>query len=282
MTFRAAGLTAVIGLCLIGGTGAAVGQPRPKAPQIDIKNAVVRVVVSPEARADVMAQAMAGDPRLKLKISRQGDKLIIDGGIKRDRIHGCDSSPGPDGRSRGSVRVGGLGEIPWDQIPQVTVRTPMAVKVGRSGAVDLANDGCGDWTLADVAGRLRISQAGAGASRAGRAGSAQLLVAGAGGVSMGDVGGDLSIDLADAGSVKASSVNGALKVKVAGPGGALIQSGQARSMTATVAGAGSVTFNGAAQSLKASIAGSGDIRVAKVTGNIEKQTIGSGKVITGR
>jgi hypothetical protein len=102
-----------------------------------------------------------------------------------------------------------------DVIRRAMVRMPQAVKLTASGAVfgsvgraqqlDLANDGCGDWTLADVTGHLHISQAGAGSSRAGRAGSAQLLVAGSGGVSMGDVGGDLAIDMADAGAVRVAS-----------------------------------------------------------------------------
>ena len=292
---RAAGLAVTVGLCLVGGLaglGGASGAPPVQTPQIEIRNAVARIVVAPEDRADVVAQVMGGDPRLQLKIRRQGGKLIIDGGLKRDRFRGCEIHADPNGRRTGNVRVSGLGQIGWGQIPQVTVRTPQAVKLTASGAVfgsvgraqqlDLANDGCGDWTLADVTGHLHISQAGAGSSRAGRAGSAQLLVAGSGGVSMGDVGGDLAIDMADAGEVKVSSVNGALKVRVAGPGGALIGGGQATTMNASVAGAGSVVFNGVAQSLKASIAGSGDIRAAKVTGKVEKQTIGSGKVVAGR
>lgn len=287
------GLT--IGLCAMGGMampGGALGAPLAQQQQIEIKNAAARVVVSPEDRQDVIYEVFAGDPRLPLKIRHQGHKLIIDGGIKRERFRGCEVHVDPNGRRSGDVHVAGLGQIAWSQIPQVTIYTPRSVKltasgavfgsVGRAGDLYLANDGCGDWTLADVSGRLHVNQAGAGSSRAGHAGSAQLLVAGSGGVSMGDVGGDLVIDMADAGEVRVASVNGALRVRVAGPGGARIEGGRATAMNASVAGAGSVIFYGVAQSLKATIAGSGDIRAARVIGKVEKQTIGSGKVIAGR
>ena len=278
------------GLILAGlaGAGTASGQA---APQIEIRGAVARVVISPQPRPDITAQIIMGDPRLRLKVRRHGGKLIIDGGIKRDRIHGCQAHAGPDGRMTGEARIGGLGQVAWGQMPQILISAPRHVKVTASGAVfgsvgradtlELANEGCGDWTLGDVQGRLRVSQAGDGASRAGRAGSAQLRVAGAGGASMGAVSGEVDIEMAGSGIMRVASVDGPLKVKLAGSGGAFIQGGHASAMTATVAGSGGVTFGGVAQSLKASIAGSGDIRAAKVLGRVEKQTIGSGKVLVG-
>jgi hypothetical protein len=266
----------------------AEGQPLRQPPQIEIKNAVARVVVSPRAGPVVNAQVVGGDPRLKLKVRREGGKLIVDGNVRAGRIRACQAG----GAKGGHVRVTDLGDLSWNQIPQVIVSAPSEVKItasgavfgsiGRADAVDLANDGCGDWTIDDVAGRLRIGQAGSGSSRAGRAGSAQIRIAGSGGVTMGDVGGSVNIDMAGAGAARVASVNGPLRVKLAGSGDALVQGGRASAMTATVAGAGGVTFNGVAQTLKANIAGSGDIHAAKVLGKVEKQTIGSGKVMVGR
>lgn len=280
------------GLVLLTLASSAEGQPLRQTPQIEIKDAVARVVISPHAGPVFNAQVIGGDPRLKFKVRREGAKLIVDGNIRRERIRACQPQPGPNGAQGGHVRVTDLGDLAWNQIPEVIVSAPPGVKivasgavfgaVGRADEVDLSNDGCGDWTFADVAGRLRIGQAGTGSSRAGKAGSAQIRIAGSGGVTMGDVAGAVDIDMAGAGNARVASVNGPLKVKLAGSGDAVVQGGRASAMTATVAGAGGITFNGVAQTLKANIAGSGDIRAAKVLGKVDKQTIGSGKVLVGR
>ena len=269
----------------------AVGANAPAAPQIEIKGAVARVVITPEPRGELAFRVIHANPRLPLKIVRQGHKLIIDGGLGRDRVRACRVQAGPAGVTGGSVRVTGLGEAAWADLPQIEILAPPSVRVsasgavfgavGRSQALELFNDGCGDWTVADVQGRLRVSQAGAGSTWAGRAGSAQLRVAGSGGVAMGAVSGGANIDMAGSGAVKVASIDGPLDVRIAGSGGVLISGGRATAMTASVAGAGGVVFNGVARSLKASIAGSGDIRAAKVTGPVTRRTIGSGKVVVG-
>jgi hypothetical protein len=62
-------------------------------------------------------------------------------------------------------------------MPQVVIHTPRDVKVsaggavfgsvGRSATLDLDNAGCGDWTIANVEGTAKVSQAGSGDTRMG-------------------------------------------------------------------------------------------------------------------
>ena len=109
-------------------------------------------------------------------------------GSSPPRFGWCRIRPGPAGTRTAEVRITGLGQVAWSSLPQILVAVPMDVKITASGAVfgsvgrarsiDLANDGYGDWALGDVTNRLRISQAGAGSSRAGQARSAQLRLAG--------------------------------------------------------------------------------------------------------
>ena len=75
-------------------------------------------------------------------------------------------------------------------MPQIVIRTPRDVDVdaggaiwgtvGRSASLSLGNAGCGDWTVGNVEGRMRLSQAGSGDTRAGSAGEAKVRVAGSG------------------------------------------------------------------------------------------------------
>src|SRR5690606_9653131 len=106
--------------------------------------------------------------------------------------------------------------------------------------------GCGDWTIANVEGRLRLSLAGSGAARAGGAADAVIRVAGSGDVAAQAISGPLSIDLAGSGDVAAASVSGPLDVKTAGSGDVRIGQGRASPMTVSIVGSGDVAFGGVA------------------------------------
>ena len=256
-----------------------------QAASLEVKDAVVRIVVIPEARDDIQVQILSTNPKLPLKIRTQDGKVVIDGGLQR-KIRSCGS-----GATGSNVQVAGVGNLEYREIPQVVLRTPMDVRIGAGGAVfgsvgksasvQLANAGCGDWTIANVQGRLKIDQAGSGDTRAGSAGEAALRVAGSGDISTQAIGGAFHVDIAGSGDVKAASVDGPLDVKTAGSGDVFVAAGRGGPMTVTVAGSGSVTFNGAAQSLKARVAGSGDVRVKAVAGAVSKAVVGSGAVTIG-
>lgn len=268
---------AAAGLTLAAGTA--------NAASVEVKDAVARVVVIPEARIGVKVEFLTHNASLPFKVRTVGDRVIVDGGLDR-RIRSCHAEG-----DRVHVRVAGLGDVGYDDMPQIVIRTPKEVRVGAGGAVfgsigksatvDLVNAGCGDWTVANVAGRLKINQAGSGDTTTGDAAEAVLRIAGSGDIRIGDIAGPLTADVAGSGDVNALSIASSLDVKIAGSGDVRVAAGRVADMTVSIAGSGDVTFEGVAQTLRARIAGSGDVHVKEVTGQVSKAVVGSGGVTIG-
>jgi hypothetical protein len=256
------------------------------AQSVEVKDAVARVTVIPETRSDIKVEFLSTNPRLPLQIRSFGGRTIVDGDLGR-RIRNCRGS----GQNI-SIEVRGVGEIGWRDIPQVVIRTPREAKVeaggavfgsvGRSAGLELGNAGCGDWTVANVEGRLRLSQAGSGNTHAGSAGEAKIRVAGSGDVTTAEVRGPVEIEVEGSGDVSVGAISGALQVRVAGSGDVKVAGGHASSMNVSIAGSGDVDFGGTADALKARIAGSGDVHAHEVRGPISKMVMGSGGVSVGR
>jgi hypothetical protein len=268
------------------GLAAIAGAARARAaPAVEIRGAAVRVTIIPEARTDIAVSLVHAESRLPIRIRQQGDRLTILGDVAH-RIHGC-----PGTAPRRSVAIWGLGAVTYDRLPQLTIRTPLAVRVtageavfgdiGRAGSVDVTNQGCGDWTIADVAGRLRFNQAGSGAARAGGAGFGVLSVAATGGVSAGVMRTGLTAVSSGSGAITVAKVFGPVDARVAGSGGIDLGEGVVTTLNVSIAGSGAVRLRGTAGSLRASIAGSGDVTVAKVTGTVTRQVFGTGAVRIG-
>ncbi len=270
---------AFAGAMMAAGAAAAAG------PSVEIRDAAVRVTIVPETRGDVSAVVVRANRRLPLTLSRNGASLVIDGGLRGRGLH-CRSLFGRPG-----VWVMGVGDVARGDFPQVVIHTPMTVSVsaggavfgdlGRGAAVDLANAGCGDWTVANVEGPLAIHAAGSGDIRAGSAAAADIRVVGSADVYTRALRGGLRASASGSGDIHAQSVDGPLYVRVAGSGDVEVRGGAVTHMDAAVAGSGDVTLRGAAQSLDASVAGSGDITVGNVTGAVSRHVAGSGDVRIG-
>ncbi|MEJ0065502.1 MAG: DUF2807 domain-containing protein [Caulobacteraceae bacterium] len=255
------------------------------APSIEINNAAARVTVSPEARSDIRVDIFKPNARLPLRVWTFAGRTYVDGGLS-GRLRGCGLRAG-----KPVARVLGQPDIPIDVLPLLVVRTPMDARIavggqiwgqaGRSNSLELGASGCGAWALGDVRGRLKISQAGSGDTRAGAAGAAELSAAGSGSITTGAVAGPVMATNVGSGDIDVAAVNGPLNARIAGSGQVRVASGRATTMQASIAGAGGVTLNGVAGSLKASVMGSGDVRVAKVTGAVSKSIMGSGVVRIG-
>lgn len=256
------------------------------APGVKIKDAVARVVVIPENRTDVKVEMLTTNASLPLTVRQNGEEVIVDGDLKMNRINGCNTR---DGKT--TVKVRGVGEVSYDNMPQIAVRVPMNVKVqaggavfgdiGRSDSVNLANAGCGDWTVANTKGELHISQAGSGDTKTGSASSAEISIAGSGDVTTQAIGSDLEANIAGSGDIKLASIAGKLEGNIAGSGNITVLGGHSRMVEVNVMGSGDVVFNGEADDVDVSVAGSGDIRIAKVNGAVKKHVAGSGDVIIG-
>jgi hypothetical protein len=264
----------------------ALAGPALGAPAIEIRNAAARVVVIPEARSDVKVQMVTTNASLPITQREEGDKVILDGDLRR-RIDGCNSMYG-----KPTVHIRGLGQVAYDNLPQIVVRTPMDVRVfaggavfgsmGRADSVDLSNAGCGDWTVGNTKGVLKINEAGSGDVRAGAAGELIVHVAGSGDIYAKEVAGPATMDMAGSGDVTADSISGSMHAAIAGSGDVKIHGGHATEMVVRIAGSGDVRFGGVADSLMATIAGSGDVDVGHVNGSVRKTVFGSGDVNVGR
>jgi hypothetical protein len=265
---------------------AAMAAGAAQAASVEVKDAVARVTVIPEARSDIKVEFVTTNPRLPLEVRSLGGRTIVDGRLGH-RIRDC--------RGHGdnpSVYVREIGEVAMKDVPQVVIRTPREVDVnvgeavwgtvGRSASLKLGNAGCGDWTVANVEGAMRITQAGSGNTRTGAAGDARVHVAGSGDAQIGDVHGPLDVQIAGSGNVTVASINGPLSANIMGSGDVKIAGGRATTMSVSVAGSGNVDFRGVAETLKARVAGSGDVRARQVTGEVHKMIMGSGGVTIGR
>ena len=257
------------------------------APSVKIKDAVARVVIIPENRPDVKVEFLTTNASLPLSVRQEGEQVVIDGDLRMSRINGCNSRGG-----KVFVKVRGVGDVSYDNLPEVAVRTPMNVKVqaggavfgsiGRSDSIELGNAGCGDWTIANTKGKLEISQAGSGGAKAGTAAYAEISIAGSGDVSSQAIAGDLEANIAGSGDVWVASIGGKLEGNIAGSGDITVAGGRSRSVEVSVMGSGDVTFNGEAGEVELSVMGSGDVKIAKVTGPVKKHVAGSGDVIIGQ
>lgn len=260
--------------------------PAAAIPAVEIKDAVARVTVIPEDRSDIGIEIVTYNRRLPLKVRSVRGRTVIDGGLNGGKIRGC-GAEGPDL----VVRVAAIGDVPLRELPHIVVRAPRDVDISAGGAVfgaigrarnvTLGSAGCGDWTVANVEQRLRISLAGSGDARTGAAGEAQVRVTGAGDISTAAVRGRLDVDLAGSGNVRVRTMTGVLDVHVAGSGDVDVADGQASAMTVSMAGSGNVVFGGVADTLSARIAGSGDVKARQVRGQVRKNILGSGSVQIG-
>jgi hypothetical protein len=272
-------------------------------PEVEVRDAVARVVVIVEDRTDVGVEIEQGSSGLPtVEVRRRGDQVRIEGGLGRgrvaglrlggDRIGSCRSGPA-DARQPGegaSVEVSRLGRINVADAPLIVIRTPRNVDLSVGGAVygavgrgataiDLGNAGCGDWTVANTE-DLSISMAGSGSVRAGTSARLEVSVAGSGEVRAGTTG-NLEVNVAGSGDVWVAAANGPVEVNIAGSGDVIVAGGQVGALDVSIAGSGDVDVRTTAASVDASIMGSGDVRVAGVTGAVERSIMGSGSVTVG-
>lgn len=297
---KPAAIVAAIGSAL---AASAVLAAPALAADVTIRNAVARVIVIPEDRADIgveITQGAAGLP--DLRIERRGSDVTIDGSLGRGRgmsvsgaqIGSCNSGPA-DARQPGegaSVEVRGKGRIRMEDAPLIVLRTPRDVDVTGGGAlfgsigrgarsVELGNGGCGAWTVANVDGDVDLSVGGSGNIRAGTSRNLEAAVGGSGSIFAGATG-SLDASVGGSGSIDVARVDGDTDIAIGGSGGVRVRGGRAPSLEVSIGGSGDVLFNGSAGDVSAAIAGSGDVRVSEASGRVSRSIVGSGNLRIGR
>ena len=275
---------------------AAMAATSASAAGVEIRDAVVRVTIVPEARSDVVVQVVKTNPKLPLRVSQAGNgRVVVDGGSDDNWLGGllgrraasCNFSS-----SHPSVTVWGIGSIDVDDMPQIIVHTPMDAEVSTSGAtigtisrtnsLILSIAGCDDWTVANVRGKLRIHDAGSGRIRTGTAGELVMNIAGSGALHTRAIANGVSAHIAGSGEVDIEEASGPIQIDISGHGDVRMGGGHATDMRVNIIGSGDVAYKGVADNLRAAIAGSGEIVVAKVTGTVRKSIAGSGAIDVGR
>lgn len=271
-----------LAVCLIGAAAVLTGAGAAEAASVQLRDAVARVTVVPEDRADVKVEFLATNPKLPLNVSTSGATTVIDGGLAH-RIRDCHRRP-----DHPSAWVRGVGRVEADAMPQLVIRTPRDVvlsasgavfgAVGRSASLDLQDSGCDVWTIGDTAGEARIQESGAGAIRMGSADHLEAHLSGAGDVHAVTLRRGLAAHVSGAGGVNVEEVSGPLTADISGLGHVRVAGGRASDVRASVSGMGGVEFGGSAETLRASISGVGNVHVKQVTGAVTKSVSGLGHV----
>jgi putative autotransporter adhesin-like protein len=255
---------AMIATVLLAGATAMAAPTVAAAAELRIRDAIADVTIIPEARSDFAAVVTRPNARLPaFRIVRTPQGLLIDGGLER-RINNCGMM--------GGIKVKNGPRIPRRDAPQITIRTPLDVAVvadghvrgsiGASRSLSLTTEGCGGWSVGDVAQKLDIHLEGLGDVKAGRTRS-------------------LAVSLEGLGDVDVVSVSGPVDASVEGMGSLRIKGGRAATFRASLDGMGSIRFDGTAESVDASADGMGSIRVARATGQVHKTTSGLARIKVG-
>jgi hypothetical protein len=270
------------------------------AQEVEIDNAVARVAVVVEDRPDIAVEIEQGSSGLPaLRVTRNGNDVRIDGGLRRRGLFGggsslrnCRSGPADGQPGAGaSVEVRNVGRVNLSDAPLIVIRTPRAVDVGASGAVfgsigrgassvELSSDGCGTWHVANTEGPVSLRAAGSGNVRAGASTALDARIAGSGSVIAGATG-RLDVAVAGSGDVVIARVDGPARIRIAGSGDVSVRAGASPELNISIAGSGDVTFDGVAGDVNVSIAGSGDVSVASATGSVSRKIAGAGDVRIG-
>ncbi|MGA0606795.1 hypothetical protein ACO2Q0_12435 [Phenylobacterium sp. VNQ135] len=256
-----------------------------QAATVQFDDAVARVTVIPEARADVRVEILKPNAELPLRVTTSGDRTVISGDLG-SRLRDCNGK----GETR-KVRIRGLGSVDWREMPQVVIRVPRDVRIeadgavfgsiGRSGSFELQTSGCSGWTVADTAGAAKVRASGAGSVMMGAADRLDVRISGAGNVHATRIRRGMQAGLSGAGGVNVDELTGPVQADVSGVGRIQVAGGRATTLRASVSGIGGVDFDGVADSLEASISGLGSIRVDEVKGPVRKSVSGAGKVVVG-
>ncbi|MBA3999263.1 DUF2807 domain-containing protein [Brevundimonas sp.] len=278
------------------------------AGEVEIRDAVARVVVIPEDRTDIAVEIEHGSSTLdRLTVTRRGSDIIIDGGLSGSAVRNCTAGPA-DARQPGEgarVEVRGHGTINVSDAPLVVVRTPRDVDVdaGRSGgrsrllgivrggsggavfgsigrgasSIELSNRGCGDWTVANTDGDMDLSNSGSGTIRAGTSRTLDLAIGGSGAVRTGATG-DAEIAIGGSGSANVASA-ASTDIRIGGSGDVTLGRITGPDLDIAIGGSGEVTINGGeAANVDIRIGGSGDVRFNGRAGDVNVSIAGSGDV----
>lgn len=274
-------------LAVVAGAPAALAAPGPlPAKGVSVVDAVAKVTVISEDRADVVVSVTPGVGLPTPTVRTENGRVIVDGGLDR-RIRSCRG--GAQGLK--GVLVTGTGLVAPSAMPKITIRTPRTVDLSVGGAVitavgrsdggtmrfqgcgdamvDAANgplsltlEGSGDIDVVEVRGAVNARLDGSGDIRIGPTGAAALALNGSGDLTVAKVTGGLDARLDGSGDLRVGTLDAAsARMALDGSGDLTVDAGRAGVLAVSLDGSGDVRFGGRAGTVTADLDGSGDIIV---------------------
>lgn len=249
-----------------------------EASSIRVRHAAARIFVTAEDRTDYSVEIQNAGHAPMPTVTSEGGRITIDGHL-RGRIERC---------TEDGAELRGYPAITVEQMPVITIRAPRDVdisvggasrtQIGPANSVELDHSGCGQTTVADVAGQLSVDLAGSGEIRTGAAQTLNADIAGSGQLISGAISESANIDIAGSGSAELAALNGSLEADGAGSGDVVVRGGSVTQASIDLAGSGNVEIAAPVSDLDVSIVGSGDVVVTAVVGNVDAEIAGSGEV----
>jgi hypothetical protein len=153
------------------------------ATEVELKNIAARVIVTPEARSDVVLTVKYGKADVpKVMLTPKGNRLVADGGLKAKRYN-CQGTKTVSFDNRPKINV--------EDLPIIFLKVPMYVsissksamvfgEVGDSHTLDLGLGGCGDWKIGNVKDKAQLAIGGSGEAHLGNVGQLDVAIGGGG------------------------------------------------------------------------------------------------------
>ncbi len=285
----AAGISGLLALTAATGAMAEINLP-DDGPQIELRDLVARVVVTPENRSDIDIKVRYGKAKVPvLMVSHRGNVTILNGhldapqhsfGFSFNIVNA--STGGAPGSGR--VFIPSLGNVSVDDLPLVFIRVPMnaAVKdsaytfghIGPSKSLEFVMNGGGDWLVDPVGGPLNVIASGSGDIRLSTAGDSIIDNMGSGDISI-DGARALKVSLSGSGDFIA---NRSADTVLQNQGSGDVTLSHVNNLTVELNGSGDLNLGSINGGFSLTNNGSSDVRAAQVQGPVTLDLAGSGDV----
>ncbi|MGZ3305452.1 MAG: GIN domain-containing protein [Asticcacaulis sp.] len=257
-------------------------------PQVELRDLVGRVVVTPENRGDVDIRVRYGKAKVPvMMVSHRGNTTVLDGHLSSLQ-HGMHLNINfdfdDDARHSGRVFISGLGDVDINDLPMVFVRVPMNAEIkdsaysfgtiGASNSLNFILNGPGNWNIAPVNGPLNIIDSGSGSVRVAGAGDSVVDNMGSSDIKVGRVR-RLKLSLSGSGNFEAQQSDETILQNM---GSSDVNLGKVGQLRAQLNGSGDLSLDGVGGVFTLVNTGSSDVTVNRLDGPATLQMMGSGDV----
>jgi len=226
-----------------------------------------------------------------LKISADGNRLVVDGGDSdndgavwdwKNWLNFSDNESREPGNLFIRVSVPRGADVSVDDlVGNATIgdtrgtlhfgAAATTAEIGRVGEAHIDLAGAGKVSIAQVDGPLHLDVGGSGKIAVGPTQGVTADIAGSGDATFGPIAGGLKLDIAGSGDVTAPRVNGPVRVEIAGSGSVKIADGVADPLHVEIMGAGNFSFGGVAVDPHIEAVGSGTVKLKSYKGKLDSE-----------